>query len=201
MTSVNTSRTLGRGWRWRTKTSLRMMLDRIGRPEDIAAEEMTDLPTSQLGRFRRRRWLYSAAVVFVAVGTALGVWLSSGPAKARIPVPTVLGLQESKAQARLASIGLRVRVRAVRFQAPRGTVVAEVPALASLTEGATVTLFTSLGPPIVLPNVLNDRVSVAVATLERAGLVPVVEQISRPFPVRSRGCRRDSGSRLVAVRG
>ena len=60
--------------------------------------------------------------------------------------------------------------------------MAEVPALASLTEGATVTLFTSLGPPIVLPNVLNDRVSVAVAKLERAGLVPVVEQISRPFP-------------------
>jgi len=83
-------------------------------------------------------------------GSAVGIVVSGGPP--RVAVPSVLGLGESKAKARLRSVGLSVSIRRAYSSAKKGVVREQSPSRGTAKPGSTVRLTISNGPRPVVKN-------------------------------------------------
>jgi beta-lactam-binding protein with PASTA domain len=95
------------------------------------------------------------------------------PTAQTVPVPNVVGLQQTAAQRRLHSAGLGARVTYVASQQPSGQVVAERPAAGTqVRKGSKVQLSVSRGPnatTAVVPDVIGQDQQTATNTLQSAG--------------------------------
>lgn len=110
-------------------------------------------------------------------GTAVNLVVSQGPEP--IDVPMVSGLSRTEAVEALEAAGLVAAVAPDGENSrdiPEGAVVGQSPSGGQLTRGEAVTLTLSLGPRLVeVPNVFSQREEAAVAELEAAGFVVVVD--------------------------
>ncbi|MHA7142377.1 protein kinase domain-containing protein [Arthrobacter sp. Sr33] len=110
-------------------------------------------------------------------GTAVNLVVSQGPEP--IEVPVVTGQPRADAVAAIEAAGLVAAVAPDgenNRDIPEGAVVGQSPSGGQLTRGETVTLTLSLGPRLVeVPNVFSQREEAAVAELEAAGFVVVVD--------------------------
>jgi penicillin-binding protein 1A len=122
------------------------------------------------------------------------------PAPPATSVPSVVGLPQGEAQARLAQAGFRSQVRQVASGQPRGRVVRQAPgAGARLRQGSTVYLAVSGGSGagyVIVPGVVGLQVSVARALLGHAGLTPGLAYTDGGRPGRVAAQSPDPGSRL-----
>jgi membrane peptidoglycan carboxypeptidase len=96
------------------------------------------------------------------------------PAPPRVGVPSVVGLSQGDAQARLNAAGFAVVVHHVASAQPKGRVVRQAPAPGTrLRQGGRVVIAVSAGRGGggngVVPGVVGLQVSVATAVLRRAG--------------------------------
>lgn len=110
-------------------------------------------------------------------GTPVNLVVSQGPEP--IDVPVVTGQSRADAVAAIEAAGLVATVAPDgenNRDIPEGAVVGQSPSGGQLTRGETVTLTLSLGPRLVeVPNVFSQREEAAVAELEAAGFVVVVD--------------------------
>jgi beta-lactam-binding protein with PASTA domain len=159
----------------------------IGLREAVAAERIRDRDLealSQTGASNR-----PPGVVFAqrpGAGTQLGngqtvtISISSG----RRAVPDVTGLTLAQAQERLESVGFESEVRRVASSRPRGVVFEQAPvAGVTAVRGTKVMLSVSSGEkPVIVPSVVGQMQGVAVQTLTRLGLRPVLRNVSSARP-------------------
>jgi serine/threonine-protein kinase len=106
----------------------------------------------------------------VIAGSPVTLFVSRG--QNIVTVPSVIGDQESQAQAEIANAHLRPRVTRQNSDAPEGEVVNQSPAGGSQVEpGSTVVITVSTGAgSIVLPNVIGQIQRDAVVALESRGV-------------------------------
>lgn len=144
-----------------SEVALRDILDRVGQPEDIAAEALGDQTESPVLRLRRiRRWVVIAVVAVVVVaGLRLGISLiatndnaspgisatTSTSATISIPVtvPNVIGEPSASAQNQLTSERLLFEVEYVcsKIHLPPGVVTSQSPTAGTRTR---------TGSPVIL---------------------------------------------------
>ena len=121
--------------------------------------------------------LVALAVVLIFLGNSLGWWHLGTTAP--VTVPNVAGQSVSKAEHTLRSKGLHVRTvpDLTATKVPKTTVIRTQPAGGStVNQGQTVTIVTgNQGPPVHVPNVVNNSVQAAKAQLTGLGLKPVVQ--------------------------
>jgi serine/threonine-protein kinase len=103
-------------------------------------------------------------------GAAITLKVSRG--LPRVEVPDVVGQDVDAAREALRQAGFRVQSQSVASDEPRNSIVSEdPPAQSRATEGSTVTLRVSEGPPPVdVPDVVGHERSAAVQMLQNAGL-------------------------------
>ena len=122
------------------------------------------------------------AGVVVVAGSRVRINVSKGPKQ--VVLPSVIGLLYDQASAQLQAAGFGVKRTDVASTQPANTVIDQAPTgTALVTQGTTVTLTVSKGPPTVqVPDVTNLDVDTAKATLIQAGfkvkVVPVDTQDS-----------------------
>jgi hypothetical protein len=135
-----------------TEAAVRELLDRVGQPEEIAAEALADQP----GRDRSsRRGLVLGLVglaVLLAVGLTLGLALSGGgstPTATSVAVPNVLGMSTDQATSQLKSLGEGVRIaQSPNGPFPAGLVVSQSPPVGvTIPRGSVVTLYVASSVP------------------------------------------------------
>ena len=120
------------------------------------------------------------AGVVVVAGSRVRINVSKGPKQ--VVLPSVIGLLYDQASAQLQAAGFGVKRTDVASTQPANTVIDQAPTgTALVTQGTTVTLTVSKGPPTVqVPDVTNLDVDTAKATLIQAGfkvkVVPVDTQ-------------------------
>jgi eukaryotic-like serine/threonine-protein kinase len=94
----------------------------------------------------------------------------------KVEVPSVIGLQDDQALARLQSADLAGTVVQRDSDEPAGKVVAQSPTAGKLVRsGSSVTIFVSSGA-ISVPNVLGQDRATAVTALKRAGFVVSIDE-------------------------
>jgi serine/threonine-protein kinase len=94
----------------------------------------------------------------------------------KVEVPSVIGLQDDQALARLQSADLAGTVVQRDSDEPAGKVVAQSPTAGNLVRsGSPVTIFVSSGA-ISVPNVLGQDRASAVTALKRAGFVVAINE-------------------------
>ena len=126
-------------------------------------------------RSRKGRWI--ALIVAIAVLlAALGGWLIAGSILApKVPVPTIVGLTQSDAQATLTTAGLTLAVSEQQFSesAPKDTVISSDPAPGGeVAEGGTVDAVISKGPErYAVPDVTGMTPDAAATEITAAKLV------------------------------
>jgi eukaryotic-like serine/threonine-protein kinase len=126
-------------------------------------------------RSRKGRWI--ALIVAIAVVlAALGGWLIAGSILApKVPVPTIVGLTQSDAQATLATAGLTLAVSEQQFSesAPKDSVISSDPAPGGeVAEGGTVDAVISKGPErYAVPDVTGMTPDAAATEITAAKLV------------------------------
>ena len=126
-------------------------------------------------RSRKGRWI--ALIVAIAVLlAALGGWLIAGSILApKVPVPTIVGLTQSDAQATLTTAGLTLAISEQQFSesAPTDTVISSDPAPGGeVAEGGTVDAVISKGPErYSVPDVTGMTPDAAVTEITAAKLV------------------------------
>lgn len=149
------------------RAELENLLDRVGRPGDIAAAALEDEegnPTSGSRRPTPKLVVIAVVALIAAILAALGIadlltthTKSPGPgrtittttgAPATATMPNVIGTTLPQAEIELQALGLNVSTtRQVVAQAPPGVVVSQAPAAASrVVRGSDTTLVVSLGP-------------------------------------------------------
>lgn len=148
-----------------------------------------DLPALERERPMRARliprWIYGAALAFLAVMvSAAGViwWMA---ASAQVMVPQVTGVSLAIAQTRLAQAGLEAQVTDRRFSAaPRDEVLSQTPSGGgTLRRGGVVELIVSAGTDeFLMPDVIGDGLALARGTLEARGLAISVEVVASEEP-------------------
>jgi uncharacterized membrane protein len=127
-----------------TGAAVRELLDRVGQPEEIAAETLADKP--ERDRTSRRSLVLGLVglAVLLAVGLTLGLVLSGGgppSAAASVAVPNVLGTSTAQATSQLKSLGLGVRITQVSSEGfPAGQVISESPGAGVVPRGSVVAL-------------------------------------------------------------
>lgn len=106
----------------------------------------------------------------VSEGAAVSLRVSRGPE--RVSLPSVVGLAQATAQARLGDLGFTTQVTQAYSDQPQGRVVAQRPAAgAEVEKGGTVRLTVSKGPGLVtVPSLVGQRRIDAVAQLTSLGL-------------------------------
>lgn len=145
-----------------SETAIRDLLDRVGQPEEIAAEAMADQPNRDCRRPSRRLLMALIGLIAIlALGAGLALFLLGGNRRAlsttppptaatvaAVTVPWVLGTTSSVAEHELQALDLRWRiVEKYDKTAPTGLVVAEAPALGTkVAVGSIVTLVVSARP-------------------------------------------------------
>lgn len=108
--------------------------------------------------------------VVVPQGSDVQLSVSQGPP--RIPVPDVVGYEETTGRMLMEAAGFRVTVDSAQTAAPKGVIVnTRPPAGAALVPGARVTLVVSIGAPtITVPDLMGLTLEEARAVLEQSGL-------------------------------
>jgi serine/threonine-protein kinase len=126
-------------------------------------------------RSRKGRWI--ALIVAIAVLlAALGGWLIAGSILApKVPVPSIVGLTQTDAQATLVGAGLTLAISEQQFSetAPKDTVISSDPAPGGeVAEGGTVDAVISQGPErYAVPDVTGMTPDAAAAAITSAKLV------------------------------
>ena len=94
------------------------------------------------------------------------------PVAGGVIVPSVVGMKQAEAQARLTSLGFKTQVRKQQSTRPAGSVSAQSPAAGGkLKRGSLVGLTVSSGPPgASVPSVVGLTAAEAAAKLQAAGL-------------------------------
>ena len=139
-------------------------------PQPVPSDQPADTVTAQDPH---------AGVVVVA-GSRVRINVSKGPKQ--VVLPSVIGLLYDQASAQLQAAGFGVKRTDVDSTQPANKVIDQSPTgNALVTQGTTVTLTVSKGPPTVqVPDVTNLDVDTAKATLIQAGfkvkVVPVDTQ-------------------------
>jgi hypothetical protein len=143
-----------------SEAALRELLDRVGKPEEIAAEALADMPEQGGRRPNRGLTVALAGLVILAVlGVILGLAVSGGSrnpganpppitqTKPFFVLPNVIGLPSAQATAVLKSLGTRTSLATVSSDGhPAGAVISQSPGAGSrVTRGSLVTL--SVAPP------------------------------------------------------
>lgn len=126
---------------------------------------------------RRRNYLLIgiAALVILLLAVLLfakGIFLTpSAPVVQTIQVPSVVGESQSNAVATLTNQGLKSSITKKTSSSSDGTVLSESPpAGTNVKKDSTVALVVSSGPAkVMVPDVVNQPVSTAQATLQSAG--------------------------------
>ena len=110
------------------------------------------------------------------------------PAPPQVGVPSVVGLSQGAAQARLAQAGFAAEVHQVPSAQPKGLVVRQAPAPGTrLRQGGRVVIAVSAGrggSNGVVPGVVGLQVSVATAVLRRSGFSSGLTYTNRGQPGR-----------------
>jgi beta-lactam-binding protein with PASTA domain/predicted Ser/Thr protein kinase len=110
----------------------------------------------------------------VNIGQTVKLIVSRGSNK--VEVPSVIGLQDDQALARLQSVDLAGTVVERDSEEPAGEVVAQSPTAGAMVKaGSPVTIFVSTGA-ISVPSVLGQDRASAVTALKRAGFVVAIEE-------------------------
>lgn len=173
-----------------SEVEVRDILERLGSPEDIAAEARTEGAVA-LRRDRRLILIASCVLVGLAV-VGLGVAAGSGAfssggtttpnrsasvtngAASGVTVPNVTGLRASSATALLNSAGLGYVLRYAASNHVPGTVLQQSPSAGSvLRESSKISLIvsgTQNATSVSVPDVLGQSQAQAQATLTAAGL-------------------------------
>ncbi len=120
-----------------------------------------------------------------SVNTGQTVKLIVSRGSNKVEVPSVIGLQDDQALARLQQAELAGTVVQRDSDEPAGEVVAQSPAAGRLVRsGSPVTIFVSSGA-IVVPSVLGQDRASAVTALKRAGFVPAINEQPTTDPAQS----------------
>jgi eukaryotic-like serine/threonine-protein kinase len=114
----------------------------------------------------------------VPKGSKVRVNVWSGPATAT--VPTLTGLSQQEAVAKLNALGFNANPEFVDSTAPQGQVVSQLPVPGTtLAEGKSVTIRISNGPPqVTVPDVVGYSSQQAVSTLQQAGFQVTQQYVS-----------------------
>ena len=128
---------------------------------------------------RRRHFAILTVVVGLLVGMALAAILT---ATSFVRVPDMQGLTRTGAFGRARAHELRVIFSSRHSQAPVGSVIAQRPGPGDrVGDGSTISAVLSAGPPpVVVPLLVGDRSTDAVAILARQRLLPAVTQVPAP---------------------
>jgi membrane peptidoglycan carboxypeptidase len=123
------------------------------------------------------------------------------PAPPQVGVPSVVGLPQGAAQARLAQAGFAAEVHQVPSGQPKGLVVRQAPAPGTmLRQGGRVVIAVSAGRGGggngVVPGVVGLQVSVATAVLRRAGFSSGLAYTNRGQPGRVSAQSPGAGTQL-----
>jgi serine/threonine-protein kinase len=117
-----------------------------------------------------------------------------------VGVPSVVGLPQGAAQARLAQAGFAVEVHQVASGQPKGLVIRQAPAPGTmLRQGSRVVIAVSGGRGGgngVVPGVVGLQVSVATAVLRRAGFSSGLAYTNRGQPGRVSAQSPGAGTQL-----
>lgn len=144
-------------------------------PDDL--EPTTVVGRARARRMRRRPWrrrIVPAALV-IALTAAAVVAGSALIGPAAVAVPDLAGLGRSAATQRAEALGLRVEIRdRVRHpEVAAGDVVSQSPRGGELTEGSTISLVVSLGPPLArVPDLVGMPAAEARGALRERRLEP-----------------------------
>ncbi len=89
-----------------------------------------------------------------------------------VTVPSVIGMNTTQATAVLTPLNLKlVQAGSAANPAPAGTIFAQSPAAnAQAAPGSSVSVQISLGPPLVVPNIVGVQIAQAQSTLQQLGL-------------------------------
>ena len=113
-------------------------------------------------------------------GQTVTIFISSG----RLAVPDVSGLPLADAEQKLTARGFKAEVKRVASTRPKGVVIDQQPvAGVTAVRGTSVTLNVSSGQkPVVVPKVVGQTQGAAVQALTKAGLKPVLQNVSSDKP-------------------
>lgn len=141
------------------RSEMQNLLDRVGRPADIAAAALEDDDGVSVPFFRRRTTtivVVLAVVLLASLGTALALINSPGNSRpcghapAVVTVPNLVGMSEAQAEASLQAVGLtggNVQTAPSPTVGP-GVVLAQAPQAGSrMPTGSAISLTVSAGPP------------------------------------------------------
>jgi eukaryotic-like serine/threonine-protein kinase len=148
--------------------------DTVVIPVDATATVVSDRPTTDARK--RRRWPILLALLVLLLG---GAWLTYDQVLAPVTeLPAdLVGMDMGAATDALTAAGFQVAVsdgRGHDLQVPEGHVLAVSPT-DQARRGSTITLLLSAGPrPVDVPMVVASEEEDALATLQDAGLEPVV---------------------------
>ena len=170
-------------------------------------------PPPPAGPPPREWWPWLLALALLVVGALVG-WLifhNSGGGTTTstaqgTAVPSVIGLTEVKATARITQAGLRSRIKRQTSQKAKDTVISQSPAAgAHVDPGAVVTMIVSAGRAgVEVPDVVGLRTAAAVAKLRAAGFLTKATSVFSPKPSGTvvaqkpvAGDRADKGSQVT----
>ena len=164
------------------------MMDAISRTQAVPVfpGPRTDVAGRRKSGNRKRRWLIGVSIVVVALVLALiGSKFASNALKSSPTVPSVVGMTLTKAESTLKADGLKVgTVNQVASNAPLNQVVSTNPGVGlPIAKGAAVDLEVSNGKganEVSVPNVVNQQLLAAEATLQGAGFTYKVVTSSTP---------------------
>jgi eukaryotic-like serine/threonine-protein kinase len=153
-----------------------------GLPEADATKRLTDIGLLVDPEFRFSDTIPEGRVIGtdpgpgISLDTGQTVKLIVSRGSNKVEVPSVIGLQDDQALARLQSADLAGTVVQRDSDEPAGRVVAQSPAAGRLVaSGSPVTIFVSSGA-IAVPNVLGQTRVGAVTALKRAGFVVAINE-------------------------
>jgi serine/threonine-protein kinase len=136
---------------------------------------------------RRRAWAVPVAALALAalvVGAVFALATRGDGGARRVALPRLVGTPVASAASALRARGLTPRLAsAIYASAPRGTVAAVRPRVATVEAGSAVTIVPSSGPrPIAVPGVAGLSLSAALTALDGAGLAAQTRTIHDAAP-------------------
>ena len=185
-----------------------------GAPRRAVREDVEEgPPPPPAGPPPREWWPWLLALALLVVGALVG-WLifhNSGGGTTTstaqgTAVPSVIGLTEVKATARITQAGLRSQIKRQTSEKAKDTVISQSPAAgAHVDPGAVVTMVVSAGRSgVEVPDVVGLRTVAAVTKLRAAGFKSKANEVFSPKPSGTvvaqnpvAGDRADKGSQVT----
>ena len=172
-----------------SETSVLNLLERVGKPEDIAAEAIAEQPEPDYRPQRRLLIAALACLVVVGLGAGIGLALAGGAARttktppstdhpAGLTVPALIGLTWGSAENTLTSAGLSVHESFMMTTATAlGRVIGQNPAAgAALPPGSAVGIIVDMPPATRLPQLTGISSVSAIDDLSELGLRVITHQ-------------------------